>query len=106
MSKGRARRWLWGLPGLVVGLHVYIVRELFAALILFTALFGMVAGLALFILLVQEAGQRGLAGAEKGSLALAVLARRQFAVLGELCKSHLAVHVGSGRSQGAGLTGQ
>jgi hypothetical protein len=59
--KGKARKSLSGILAAALALEAYGTRELLTALILFAALFVVLAALALVLLLVQEGGQRALA---------------------------------------------
>jgi hypothetical protein len=63
-SERKARKWLW--IGLVafVALQIYFVRELLAALILFTGVFIVCALVALVFYLVDRASRWGLGVAE------------------------------------------
>ena len=74
MSPARARKWLWRILLALVALQAYFVRELLAALILFSALFVAVAAVVGIFFLLREAGQRTLAWAEAGLRSLAPLA--------------------------------
>jgi hypothetical protein len=57
----RARKWLWIGFGIFVALQIYFVRELLAALILFTGIFIVCAMIALILYLVDRASRWGLA---------------------------------------------
>ena len=59
-SEQRARKWLWIGLGAFVALQIYFVRELLAALILFTGLFIVCAVIALVVYLVDRASRWGL----------------------------------------------
>jgi len=64
MSRVRVKRWMWWALGAAIALHIYFVRELFAAELLFAIIF---ATLLLFVFafyLVKEAGERGITLAE------------------------------------------
>jgi len=63
-KKDRLKKWMWGSVAGVLALQLYFVRELLAALFLFTLAFAVLAGLALLFYLVQQAGQLGLAWVE------------------------------------------
>jgi UPF0716 family protein affecting phage T7 exclusion len=59
-SEQKARKWLWIALGTFVALQIYFVRELLAALMLFTGLFVVFAVIALGLYLVERAGRWGL----------------------------------------------
>jgi hypothetical protein len=56
----KARKWLWIGLGVFAALQIYFVRELLAALILFTGLFIVCAIIALILYLVDRASRWGL----------------------------------------------
>ena len=56
----KARKWLWIALGAFVALQMYFVRELLAALILFTGIFIVCAVLALVLYLVDRASRWGI----------------------------------------------
>ncbi len=86
MSKERARKLVWGLLAGVVALQIYFVRELLAALLLFSVVFTTGIVLAVLFFLVETAGERSLAWAEIYLRPVAALARRRLAALEELSK--------------------
>ena len=59
-SEQKARKWLWIGLVVFVALQIYFVRELLAALMLFTGIFVVCAMIALTLYLVDRAGQWGL----------------------------------------------
>jgi hypothetical protein len=59
-SEQKARKWLWIALGTFVALQIYFVRELLAALMLFTGLFVVFAVIALGLYLVERASRWGL----------------------------------------------
>jgi hypothetical protein len=63
-SERKARKWLWIAIGAFVALQIYFVRELLAALILFTGIFIVCAIAALVLYLVDRASQWGIGLAE------------------------------------------
>src|SRR5713226_8607598 len=80
---------MWIFLAALVALQIYFVRELLAALFLFTLGFGALAGVALVFFLFERAGHRSMAwGCSK-----------------TLVKGHSAVHVQSLPSNPARLTG-
>jgi hypothetical protein len=60
LSEQKARKWLWIALGAFVALQMYFVRELLAALMLFTGLFIVCALIALVLYLVDRASRWGL----------------------------------------------
>ena len=84
MSEERARKWMWGFLAALVALQIYFVRELLAALILFSLLFALVAVLAGISFLVRQTAQRQ-AWAEASVRARARVGRA-LTVLGELSR--------------------
>src|ERR1700688_4345904 len=86
LSESKARKWMW--VGLVafVGLQVYFVQEMLAALMLFTGLFVILAIAALVLYLVDRAGQWGLGWAGQHGRPVAQLARRGWAAAEDFSK--------------------
>jgi len=85
----KARKWLWiGLAALAA-VQVYFVRELMAALVLFSVLFAAVAAGALLIYLFDRAGQRTMAWAEPQILRAATLARRAWTRAEEVSRKQI-----------------
>ncbi len=62
-TERKARKWLWIGLGAFVALQIYFVRELLAALILFTGLFIVCAVIALVFYLIDKASRWGLSAA-------------------------------------------
>jgi hypothetical protein len=69
--------------------QVYFVRELMAALVLFSVLFAIVAVAAVLIYLFDRAGQRTMDWAEPRTLRAARLARRAWTRAEEVSKKQL-----------------
>jgi hypothetical protein len=61
VNKDRLRKWLWATLAAGIAFQLYFVRELLAALFLFTLAFAVLAGLAAVFYLVDQAGQLSLA---------------------------------------------
>jgi hypothetical protein len=59
-SEQKARKWLWIAIAAFVALQIYFVRELLAALMLFTGVFMICALVALVLYLIDRASQWGL----------------------------------------------
>ncbi len=76
VKKDHARRWMWWFLAALVALQVYFVRELIAALLLFTLGFAVIGGILLAILFVKQAGEVSLAWAEPRARGVAQAARR------------------------------
>jgi hypothetical protein len=64
ITGNKGRKWLWIGLAAFVAIQIYFVRELLAALFLFTVLFVIVASIALIVFLVDQVGQRTIAWAE------------------------------------------
>ncbi len=86
VNKDDARKWMWVFLAALVALQLYFVRELLAALFLFTLGFALLAGLALVFFLVDQARQLSLAWAEPRTRVVAGLARRGLVLLEDLSK--------------------
>ena len=86
LSESKARKWMW--VGLVafVGLQVYFVQEMLAALMLFTGAFVILAIAALVLYLLDPAGQWGLGWAEQHARPVAQLARRGWVAVEDFSK--------------------
>ena len=59
-SERKARKWLWIALVAFVAMQIYFVQEMVAALILFTGLFVLCAGVALVLYLVDRASRWGI----------------------------------------------
>ncbi len=77
---------MWVLLGALVALQLYFVRELLAALFLFTLGFAVLAGFALVYFVAEFAGRLSLARAEPVLHSAAGLARRGLVLAEELSK--------------------
>lgn len=65
--KDVSRKWIWAaLAAAALAVQAYFVRELLAALILFAAVFAVLAAGGLLLYLVQVGGTRAMAVAEAG----------------------------------------
>ncbi len=76
VKKDHARRWMWWFLAALVALQLYFVRELIAALLLFTLGFAVIGGILLAIVFVKQAGEVSLAWAEPRARGVAQAARR------------------------------
>jgi len=85
-SESKARKWMWAGLVAFVAVQIYFVREMLAALMLFTGLFVILAMAALFLYLVDRAGQWGLGWARQHSRPVAQLARRGWAAAEDFSK--------------------
>ena len=85
-NESKARKWMWVALVAFVGLQIYFVQELLAALILFTGLFAVLAIAAGALYLADRAGQWGLGWAAQHSRPAVQLARRGWAAAEELSK--------------------
>ena len=81
-SEQKARKWLWIAIAAFVALQIYFVRELLAALMLFTGAFIICAVVALFLYLIDRASQWGL-------IAAGHQAKRAFVAAEEISKKQL-----------------
>ena len=86
VNKDDGRKWMWVFLAALVALQLYFVRELLAALFLFTLGFALLAGLALVFFLVDQARQLSLAWVEPRTRVVAGLARRGLVLLEDLSK--------------------
>ena len=86
VSKDSARKWMWIFLAALVALQIYFVRELLAALFLFTVGFAALAGVALACYLFERASQASLAWAEPRTRAAAHVARRGWELLEDISK--------------------
>ncbi len=86
VNQDQARKWMWIFLAALVALQIYFVRELLAALFLFTLGFGALAGVALVFFLFERAGERSLAWVEPRTRTVGVLARRGLGLLEDLSK--------------------
>lgn len=64
MRKEVSLNWAWYVLAAALALQTYYVRELLAALILFAAVFAVLAAGGLLLYLVQVGGTRAMAAAE------------------------------------------
>jgi hypothetical protein len=76
-----ARKWLWIGIAAFAALQLYFVQEMIAALLIFSALFAVVAGVALILFLLDVASQRTLTWAEPQTKLAARYARTRGALL-------------------------
>ncbi len=81
-SERRARKWLWIALGTFAALQLYFVREMLAALMLFTGIFIVCAVLALVLYLVERASRWGV-------LAAGHQAKRAISAAEEISKKQL-----------------
>ena len=89
LDRKKAGKWMWALLAALVALQVYFVRELLAALLLFTVVFVIFALVALTADLVDRAGQRSFerTGAWFGSVTR--FTRRKWHLVEEISKKQL-----------------
>ena len=85
-NESKARKWMWVALGAFVGLQIYFVQEMLAALLLFTGLFVILALAAGLLYLVDRAGQWGLGWAGQHGRPVVQLARRGWAAAEEFSK--------------------
>jgi hypothetical protein len=85
----KARKWLWIGLAAFLALQVYLVRELVAAMVLFSLMFVVVAVAALVIYLLERAGKRTMDWAEPQTLRAAHAARKALARAEEISKKQL-----------------
>jgi hypothetical protein len=76
ITESKARKWIWiGLASLVA-IQIYYVREMLAALVIFTVVFALMAAVAVVLFLLDRASQRTVAWVEPQAKQAAVLAHR------------------------------
>ena len=85
----RARKWLWVGLAAYVGLQIYFVQEMVAALLLFTVAFILFAIVAGVLYLVDRAGEWGLDWAGHQAKPAVELARRGLTAVEEVSKKQL-----------------
>jgi hypothetical protein len=64
VSEKKARKWMWIGLAAIVAVQAYFVQELLAALLLFSAIFAVLAAVGLVLFLLDRASQRTLSWAE------------------------------------------
>ena len=80
------RKWIWIGVAALIALQIYFVQEMFAALMLFTGVFAVLALVALVLYLIDRAGQLGLQWAGKQAGPAVQLARKGLVAAEELSK--------------------
>ena len=85
-SEKKVRKWMWVGLAAFVALQIYFVREMLAALVLFTGVFVIFAIIALFLYLVDQAGQWSIGWAGARVTPAMHLARRGWTLAEELSK--------------------
>jgi hypothetical protein len=85
----KARKWLWVGLAAYIGLQIYFVQEMVAALIFFTIAFILFAIFAGVLYLVNRAGEWGLGWAGQQSKPAVELARRGFNAVEDVSKKQL-----------------
>lgn len=78
-SRPAWRRWIWAIVAGYIVLQTYYVREMLAALLLFTVLFALFAVIATVVYIVGRAGEAGVLLAEPA-------AKRGYIIAEELSK--------------------
>lgn len=87
VNKDRLRKWLWVTLAAAIAFQLYFVRELLAALFLFTLAFAVLAGLAVVFYLFDQAGQLSLAWVEpRARQVIPKLRERALSLFEELSK--------------------
>jgi 1,4-dihydroxy-2-naphthoate octaprenyltransferase len=89
LNTKKARKWLWITLGAAAALQVYFVRELMAALFLFSVVFVIVAVAALVFYLFDQVSLWTMDWAEPQTLRAARLARKAFTRAEEVSKKQL-----------------
>jgi uncharacterized membrane protein YqjE len=85
-SEKKARKWMWVGLAAFGALQIYFVREMLAALLLFTGAFIIFAIIALVFYVVDRAGQWGLGWAGERARPALQLARRGWTLAEDLSK--------------------
>jgi hypothetical protein len=85
----KARKWLWIGLAAFAALQVYLVRELIAALVLFSVIFAVVTVAAVVLYLLDRASQRTLEWAEPQTARAAEAARKALQRAEEISKKQL-----------------
>ena len=81
-NERKARKWMWIALGALVAIQLYFVQELLAVFLIFTAIFGLGAIIALVLYLVDRAGRWSVDMAEQQT-------KRAVAVVEEISKKQL-----------------
>jgi sensor histidine kinase regulating citrate/malate metabolism len=89
LNTKKTRKWLWISLAALAALQVYFVRELMAALFLFSVGFVIIAIAALVIYLFDRASQRTMDWAKPQTLRAARIARRALARAEEVRRKQL-----------------
>jgi uncharacterized membrane protein YraQ (UPF0718 family) len=89
VSNSKVRKWILLGFAALAAIRLYYVREMIAALAIFSVLFALAAGAALMLFLLDRASQRTLAWAELRTTNAAQTARRGWAFAAELSKRPL-----------------
>jgi threonine/homoserine efflux transporter RhtA len=89
VNEKNARKWIWFGLAALGATQLYFVREMIAALVLFSVVFAVVAGGALLLYAFDQASQRTLAWAEPQTMRAARVARRGWALVEEISKKPL-----------------
>ena len=85
----RTRKWLWVGLAAYIGLQIYFVQEMVAALIFFTVAFILFAIVAGVLYLVDRVGEWGLDWAGQQAKPAVDLARRGFSAVEDVSKKQL-----------------
>ena len=86
MNEDRLRKWVFIALGVLFAAQMYFVQELFAALLLFGAIFLVVATFSALLFLMQKGGQRTVAWVEVQGRAAQTNFRRVLSFAGALSK--------------------
>jgi hypothetical protein len=76
IKEKKARKWLWFSLAALAALQVYYVREMLAALLLFTLIFSVALLVAIVFFLLDRGSQRAMDWVEPHALRAAQAARR------------------------------
>jgi hypothetical protein len=85
----KARKWLWLGLAAYIGLQIYFVQEMLAALILFTVVFILCAIVAAILYLVDRVGQLSVGWAGQQAKPAVELARRGLNAVEDVSKKQL-----------------
>lgn len=89
VNSKKARKWLWISLAVLAALQLYFVREMMAALFLFSVGFVVVAAVVLALYLFDRASQRTMDWAEPQTARVAHLVRRAIVRAEEISKKQL-----------------
>lgn len=86
----KARKWMWIALAVVAALQVYYVQEMIAAFLVLGAVFALISGVGLLVLLLDRASARTLGGILLGALSVFRAIGRTGSFFGEMAARRAA----------------